>query len=283
MHFAMLIPDWNSLDSVRRAHSDLEFAALLFFALLVFFDILAHWSEDKTRERFFEKIGLCFFAAAVLAEIVAYPYSQRNDMLSAQEINSLDQKAQDARASAESAAGAAARANDSAEELAQYTKWLAESVNPRHIDTERFAELMKGQPIAFAEIWYEADEEEAQSFAEELGRELGHKPRGIGWNVRVSPFPARLDKTTGDPQIFNILRRTAGIEGMAIAARDVSLSNSQLSSLREAIQLSTGGLSSVSGLEEFFGDATLPKRYFVIGIGRHQPNVPLVKFAHSKK
>jgi hypothetical protein len=105
MHFVRIIPDWNSLESVRHAHSRLEATALVFFALLVVFDVLSHLSDDnKIRERIFEKIGLCFFAVAVLAEIAAYPYGQRNDTLSEQIIGSLDVKARDA-------ADAASRAN----------------------------------------------------------------------------------------------------------------------------------------------------------------------------
>lgn len=91
-----MIPDWNSLDSVRRVHSDFEEAALFFFALLVLFDVLAHLSKTDLRKSALEKIGLCFFAVAVFSEIVAYPYGQRNDSLSAQEIGSLDAKATDA-------------------------------------------------------------------------------------------------------------------------------------------------------------------------------------------
>jgi hypothetical protein len=108
MLFAMILPDWNSLDSVRRTHSDLEGAALVFFALLVLFDVLAHLSDgNKNREKLFERIGLCCFAVAVLAEIAAYPYGQRNDALSAQVIVSLDAKAQDAADAAERAKKAA--------------------------------------------------------------------------------------------------------------------------------------------------------------------------------
>jgi hypothetical protein len=98
-HFATCLPDWNSLDSVRRAHSDLEAAALVFFALLVVCEALAHLSDDKKTERRFDKIGkigIVFFALAVLAEIASYPYGQRNDTLSGQQINSLDAKANDA-------------------------------------------------------------------------------------------------------------------------------------------------------------------------------------------
>ena len=102
-HFVRLFPDWNSLDSVRHAHSFLEAVALVFFALLVFFDVLAHFSEDKKRERLLEKIGLCFFAVAVFAEIGAYPYGQRNDTLSEQIIGSLDAKSREAAGNASTA------------------------------------------------------------------------------------------------------------------------------------------------------------------------------------
>jgi hypothetical protein len=96
IRFATFLPNWNSLDSVRRIHSDLEAAALIFFALLVVFEALAHSTEDEVKERSFTKIGLWFFAIAVLAESVAYPYGQRNDTLSGNEIVSLDQKSKDA-------------------------------------------------------------------------------------------------------------------------------------------------------------------------------------------
>jgi hypothetical protein len=78
-----ILPDWNSLESIRFAHSVLEAGAIIFFAALVFLDTMAHSIEEKNplRSRAFERIGLWCFAVAVLAEIVAYPYSQRNDFL----------------------------------------------------------------------------------------------------------------------------------------------------------------------------------------------------------
>ena len=96
MDFAIILPDWNSLESIRRAHSDLEAAALVFFALLVVCEALAHLSDDKKTERRFDKIGIVFFAIAVLAEVVAYPYGQRNDTLSGQIIGSLDSETREA-------------------------------------------------------------------------------------------------------------------------------------------------------------------------------------------
>jgi len=89
-----ILLDWNSLDAVRRTHNYLEGGALLFFALLVLFDVLAHLSEDQDHQRakLLERIALWCFGLAVLAEIAAFPYSHRNDTLSGQQDS--DQKAQ---------------------------------------------------------------------------------------------------------------------------------------------------------------------------------------------
>jgi hypothetical protein len=87
VHNWNLLWDWNTLESVRRIHSFLEGWALVFFGLLVLFDVLAHLSQDEnpTRAKRFERIGLWFFGVAIFAEILAYPYSQRNDTLSSQQ------------------------------------------------------------------------------------------------------------------------------------------------------------------------------------------------------
>jgi hypothetical protein len=86
VHIGVMLPNWNSLESVRNAHSLLEGWALIFFAILVVFDVLAHlYEDDKDTAKLFERIGLCCFGIAILAEIVAYPYSRRNDLLSDQE------------------------------------------------------------------------------------------------------------------------------------------------------------------------------------------------------
>src|SRR5579863_111116 len=50
MHFWTTLWDWSSLESVRRVHSFFEGWALVFFALLVLFDVLAHLSEDNHKE-----------------------------------------------------------------------------------------------------------------------------------------------------------------------------------------------------------------------------------------
>ena len=109
--------NWNSIDSVRSVHSSLEGWAIVFFALLVLFDVLAHFSEDTHKERAkkFERIGLCCFGVAVLAELIAYPYSRRNDELSGTEIRELSAVSKQARLDAEAATRKAKSASDEAD------------------------------------------------------------------------------------------------------------------------------------------------------------------------
>jgi hypothetical protein len=98
-----ILPNWNSLDSVRQAHSDLELAGLVFFALLVIAEALAHNSKQEERKHLFDSIGIWFFAIAVLCEIAGYWYGQRNDALSEQVIRSLDATARNAAGNASTA------------------------------------------------------------------------------------------------------------------------------------------------------------------------------------
>ncbi|WP_128914915.1 hypothetical protein [Granulicella sibirica] len=95
-YFASWMPFWNSLDDVRRIHSGLSLASVIFFVLLAFFDALSHWSKDKNKERKWAEIGIACFVIAVLCELAAYPYGERNDTLSERKIVSLNELTKDA-------------------------------------------------------------------------------------------------------------------------------------------------------------------------------------------
>jgi hypothetical protein len=92
--------------------------------MLVLFDVLSHLSDEHPiRAKRFERIGLWFFGIAVLAEILAYPYSQRNDTLSSQQgaeqqakIAELDNSTQGLRTDAENARAQAALAKEKSDE-----------------------------------------------------------------------------------------------------------------------------------------------------------------------
>ena len=133
----ILLPDWNSLESVRNAHSLLEGGALLFFAALVVFDVLAHLyeEEDHDRAKPFSRIGLWCFGVAILAEIAAFQFSRRNDLLSDQlnaaqreEIARLDNSTQSLRTEAQ-------RAHTQAEDEAMARVKIEARVAWRHLTT----------------------------------------------------------------------------------------------------------------------------------------------------
>jgi hypothetical protein len=116
-----ILPDWNSLDYLRRAHSDLEAGGLVFFALLVVMEALAHNSKDEYRKHVFDSIGIWFFAIAIFCEIGGYWYGQRNDELSQNAFNSLDSQVKEAKSNV------AAAVDDSRAAVAQAKDALAKS------------------------------------------------------------------------------------------------------------------------------------------------------------
>jgi hypothetical protein len=82
---------WSSLETVQSVHAWLEGGALLFFAALVIFEALAYLKTEN--EKRFEKIGLACLAVAIFLEVVAYPYSRRNDELATVRIAELNARA----------------------------------------------------------------------------------------------------------------------------------------------------------------------------------------------
>lgn len=147
VHPATLLPDWNSLESVRAAHNVFELSALVFFAALVVMDALAHLTEDRNPvgARSLEKIGLVCFAVAVLSELVAYPLSRRDDFLSDErdrqrgiQIRTLDEKAKRALGDSNTALDRAKTAkNDSA--VAKIDAAQAKTDARTAVDTARTA------------------------------------------------------------------------------------------------------------------------------------------------
>src|SRR6266851_5138431 len=105
----MTLPGWDSLEKVEHIHSTLEGWALVFFAILVTCDVLLHFEDGEKRPRltrwmpFLKKSSLVSFGFAILLEIFAYPYSERNDELSTKVIADLGLKAAQATKDAEAA------------------------------------------------------------------------------------------------------------------------------------------------------------------------------------
>jgi len=187
-----LLPDWNSLDSVRRAHSDLELAAIVFFALLVVMEALAHNSTDDKRRHLFDTIGIWFFAIAVICELFAYRYGQRNDFLSASVISSLDIKAGDA-------LDKASQAHD----LAQSASNIAGPAKKKAERAEREADSFE-RKIEFADQ-HAADAE--SHLADALQRAVNAEKESLALKAQLA------NRTLSDDQIGEIKKRLKQFPG----------------------------------------------------------------------
>lgn len=229
-HLRAVLPDWESLDSVRSVHSLLEGGALIFFAALVALDLLAHFSEEKHKHRAktFERIGLVCFGVAVLAEIVAYPYGRRNDFLAEQQNkayekeiavleNSTQQLKTNATAASATAAEADARTNQlehdnltlragvaSLEIQAANARTKQAQAEARLFDLQRhnISRMVMSQPpgppknmaVTRIEVMYARDDSEAYSLADQIWGWLASKE----WPaIKPIPIPSSIpaDKT----------------------------------------------------------------------------------------
>lgn len=201
----MALPGWNSPSSVVEIHAALEAAALLFFAALVVFEVLAHF--DKKRETLLERTALICFAVAVVAEICAYPYSRRNDTLAAEartvsegNIAALNKEAGDARQKAGEAEEAAGKANERAAEA------------NRIAEGEGLARVKMEKQLAPRTL--------TQSDRETLGKQLRpFASRFSGRKVRISSYSCDAEGIVFSLEIVDVLIR-AGIDVDPIIGRN---------------------------------------------------------------
>src|ERR1035437_2628683 len=194
MHYWHLLFDWDVLESVRKLRSFFEGLAIVLFALLVLFDILAHRSEDKNRERArkLERIGLWFFGLAILAEIITHEYGKRNDDLSENEIRGLSAVSHQARADA---SAAVANAGD-ARSVSSQTLTIAQGVRKEAESFQREIESAKQQARA-AELHIQEAVRESSKAAEEARNARREQEKIAAENIRLQQQinPRRLSES----------------------------------------------------------------------------------------
>ncbi len=172
--------------------------------------------------------------------------------------------------------------------LKQYVDLVAKSSNPRLIvDPGRFIEILKGKPKGTADIWFEPNDPEARDFAENLARMLGAS--GAGWNVSESgPLPPDSATTTRPDRRTELESlRLAASTGLAIGSNSILFDpkgETLRGALINAIDFGTGGWN-ISGVRGHWEQAypSIPDRHFVIVVGHHRVNVPLVEFTPPKQ
>lgn len=215
-------PWWNSLESVQKVHGRLELLAIFLFGLLVLLDILEHGAKEP-RATFLKKCALAAFALAVLAELMAYPYSRRSDTLSnnqirndEQTISKLSKDVSAASQHATDAAGAAARAKDSAlraSDLARIAHQEADSFEKDIVSAKRQAVEAESHLVEALREAAAARREAAQAAAE-LAKYRAPRwltePQAQEIIDKVRPF---------GPQLFEIIPYWDAKESLGIAQR----------------------------------------------------------------
>jgi divalent metal cation (Fe/Co/Zn/Cd) transporter len=64
-----ILPFWNSLETTKSIHRWTQGAAIFFFALLVLFEAVAHWSKKKEITDRFLTFAIVAFALAVVLKL----------------------------------------------------------------------------------------------------------------------------------------------------------------------------------------------------------------------
>jgi hypothetical protein len=156
------MPGWNNLESAKSIHAFFEIGALIFFALLVWFEVLVH--RHTKREHLFTLLALISFAVAIVAEICAFPYSRRVEKLSSDEINVLSTKFAESENARSNLLAAASNAQASAAEARELTS--SRHITPQMRD--KFLALVKEAPKGRVFFCIADGTRESQGFASEL-------------------------------------------------------------------------------------------------------------------
>jgi len=270
---------WNNPAAVQWIHAWLEAGALLFFAALVVFDVLAHLRTKN--EKRFEKIGLGCFAVAVLMEISAYPYGRRNDEFANLRIAELNERASIAE---KTARGFEAQITDSNARVkaAEAQVASANAASRQAVATVATAEARIAEAKrAASEADARAAEARSTAEAERLERlrlEATVKPRSlsldqqrqiadacrrfVGHRVVVASYGQDVEAAVLGDQIYSALRSVLGGENvldnrmttvvaggieLGVHIRGPDLERDFISALGNA-------LSSIGGLQTFTND-----------------------------
>jgi hypothetical protein len=242
----MTLPGWESLESVKIIDSMIQTITLIFWSLLVAFEIIAvAW---KKRATFFTILALSAFALAVAGEIVHYKYDIREGVLyDAREAalratydGQLAKVRDDAQRSASSAdkaqqnTEAAKREASIAHVLEQQANEQIEEVRKRNAprvltqeQKKKFVGIMRaGKPHDII-VWH-APDLESQTYADEISDAL----REAGWTLTLPPF--------------RILQRS--VPGIVILVHDIKVPEPEAGLLQHALK-NIGVDANAAGVE----------------------------------
>jgi hypothetical protein len=186
----MTWPGWDSLDSVKQIASAVQVTTLIFWGLLVFFEIVAYfWGKAK---HVFNVLALIAFALAVMGEGIQYKYDGRKEALHDAHDTALTEdfnkrlqashdEAENARADAQHSADNAGHAEQQAAAAEQEAAKLKEQQGYRELTEDqktRLIALLK--PYAPQQLYFlSAPDAEATEYGDEISSALN----AAGWKT----------------------------------------------------------------------------------------------------
>jgi hypothetical protein len=186
----MVLPRWDSLDSVKRISDLVQVVTLCCWGCLVLFEIMAHFW--KKRSGLFTALALVSFALAVAGEVGEYKYSARKDQLHEDSERALGGKADTAVQRALDAESKANAVQNKFDNLTEKMKWREITASQKALLGSKLSPF-KGTTLVM--IYMAAGGEETQHYAEEIAEAI----RGAGWTVGVNMGmhngPPRYDLT----------------------------------------------------------------------------------------
>jgi hypothetical protein len=177
----MILPGWDSLDSVKSITSWLARVTLACWAALVLFEIIARcW---HARKRLFDILALVAFAAAVSGEVIKYRYDERKDSLNEVLEQKLKQESQEQQREWEQERR---RLQSQTEEAQRQIDKFNEQQRWRSVTKQQHDLLVaKLKPYAGTTVimlFIATGGEETRQFAEQIANAL----RGAGWTVGMN-------------------------------------------------------------------------------------------------
>jgi hypothetical protein len=177
----MILPGWDSVDSVKSITSWLARATLTCWAALVLFEIIARvWDA---RKRLFDILALVAFAAAVSGEVIKYRYDERKDSLNEVLEQKLKQESQQQQREWEQERQ---RLQSQTEDAQRQIDKFNEQQRWRSVTKQQHDLLVtRLKPYAGTTVIMlviTVGGEEAQQYAEQIAKAL----RDAGWTVGVN-------------------------------------------------------------------------------------------------
>ncbi len=179
----MILPGWNSLDSITRIGNTVQVGTLCCWGCLVLFEAIAHFWKKKAA--LFTVLALLAFGLAVVGEIGNYKYGVRKERLHEDSEKALKRNADDANKKATTAQAELDRLRDE-------MKWREVTKEQKALLRSKLSPF-KGTTLMMIEMT--AGGYETEHYAQEIAEAIKSAGWTVGTNAGFHEGQGRYDLT----------------------------------------------------------------------------------------